>query len=273
MKLTRWVLAVVVLVFSGAGTGCAKWPRVKPDALGTKTKVAVVSYQSEPVRGFGLPMRIDEVDTAYAAFADALASAGFEVVPTETVNRCSFYHRLPASKIESGTTAKGLARVQLTGREVSGLATCAGADFIVAVYGWPRLDSGLHLKLGQARVEMLTHVLAWDDYGNELWRDRLTTYSGLFPMFAGVSDRPKVSLAGTPALKEATVQSVERMAKLTGRELKPERRAPSATPPPAETPAPSPEPSAPTPPAPAPPAEDKPSEPPLVPAPAPSNTI
>lgn len=259
-------LVPAIVVAAVLTTGCAGWPRVKPDALSSRTRVAIVSFQSEPVRGFGVPMRLEEVDSAHAVFADALTDAGFEVVPTSAVTGCSFYHRLPASKIESGTTAKGLARVQLTGRNVSGLANCAGgADLVVAVYGWPRLDAGLHLGFGQGRIEMLTHVLAWDDRGNELWRDRLTASSEPFAVFAALKDRPMVSAMAAGALREATVRSVERLAQATGRPLKPmpkpsegedgTQEAPEEAPPPESPP-------------------ESPSEPPLVPAPPdPEDTI
>ena len=173
----------------------------------------MVSFQSEPLMDgvIPVPVQVENLDPAHTLFVEGLRDLGFEVVPTDKVRACSFYHRLPRPKVDKGTTATGLSRVQLTGRNVHGLASCSGAQMSVAVYAWPKGDSGLHVGLGRARVAMLLHVLAWDDNGREVWRERHTVYSDPLPLHSSVTRRDLLKASASQALVDATVQSLERL--------------------------------------------------------------
>ncbi len=210
---SRVLLRVVVVALGMAAGGCAPYPRVKGERLDARPKLAIVSFQSEPLMDgvIPVPVQLERLDAAHTLFAEGLRDLGFEVVPTDDVRACTWYHRLPQPKVDRGTTARGLSRVQLTHKNVHGLASCSGAQVSVAVYVWPKGDSGMHVGLGRARVEVLLHVLAWDDSAEEVWRERLTVYSDPVPLSSSVTKRDLLKAQASQALVDATVQSLERL--------------------------------------------------------------
>jgi hypothetical protein len=193
--------------------GCVKYPVVKPEAFNPRPKMAVISFQSEPVAEgtLGLPIKVDGIDEAHAAFAAALAGANYELVDVDTIRSCQKYFQLPKPAIDMGTSAKGLERVYLTKDNVAGLAQCVNADVIVSVTALPKVVAGFQVAgVGSSKVNITTEVRAWNNDGLEIWKDRLQTKSDGFPVAGKVMDPRKVNEAAVQALKAASTDAVAR---------------------------------------------------------------
>ena len=206
LRLAAAAAAVVFFV------GCVKYPVIKPEAFNPKPKMAIIHFHAGLVGDatLGLPIKVEGIDDAHAAFSAALASQ-YELVSVETIRSCQKYFQLQKPTIATGSVAKGLEHVILSKDNVPGLAECMGADVVVSVTGEPKVEAGMQIAgMGTSKIAMTTRVHAWNNAGEEIWKDFLTVKSETFPVAGKVMDPRKVSDAATQALTKASTDAVQR---------------------------------------------------------------
>jgi hypothetical protein len=118
------------------------------------------------------------------------------LVPVETIRSCVAYFQLPKLLINLGTTAKGLEREYVRSGNAAGLAQCVGSDIVMVVSAKPQVQVITQmLGMGTSLVTMPTVVHGFDNTGNEIWVDYLSTKSDTVQHFNGKLITPDAATA------------------------------------------------------------------------------